>query len=65
MGLFCWQNLSLDRIEFIDYGTDPAAWLAAAEADEVDCFYENVGEYVDIWKGLAGKTQKSQLVQQF
>ncbi len=26
----------LDRIEFIDYGTDPAAWLAAAEADEID-----------------------------
>ena len=26
--------------------------LAAAEADEVDCFYENVGEYVDIMEGI-------------
>ena len=52
MGILCWKNLSLDRIEFIDYGTDPAAWLAAAEADEVDCFYENVGEYVDIMEGI-------------
>ena len=42
----------LDRIEFIDYGTDPAAWLAAAEAEEVDCFYENVGEYVDVMEGI-------------
>ena len=23
----------LDRIEFIDYGTDPAAWMAAIESD--------------------------------
>ena len=46
------RTCPLDRIEFIDYGTDPAAWLAAAEADEVDCFYENVGEYVDIMEGI-------------
>ncbi|MFP7571644.1 ABC transporter substrate-binding protein [Marivita sp. S2033] len=38
----------LDRIEFIDYGIDPAAWLAAAEADEVDTFYESVGAFVDV-----------------
>ncbi|MDJ0823163.1 MAG: ABC transporter substrate-binding protein [Paracoccaceae bacterium] len=38
----------LDRIEYIDYGTDPAAWLAAAEADEVDVFYESVGDFIDI-----------------
>ena len=42
----------LDRIEFIDYGTDPAAWVAAAEADEVDTFYETVGDFVDIMDGL-------------
>jgi peptide/nickel transport system substrate-binding protein len=46
------RTCPLDRIEFIDYGTDPAAWLAAAEADEVDCFYENVGEYVDVMEGI-------------
>jgi peptide/nickel transport system substrate-binding protein len=42
----------LDRIEFIDYGTDPSSWVAAAEAEEVDCFYETVGEFVDIMDGL-------------
>jgi peptide/nickel transport system substrate-binding protein len=42
----------LDRIEYIDYGTDPAAWLAAAEAEEVDALYENVGEFVDIFDAI-------------
>ncbi|SHE74234.1 peptide/nickel transport system substrate-binding protein [Litoreibacter ascidiaceicola] len=42
----------LDRIEYIDYGTDPAAWVAAAEAEEVDMFYETVGEFVDVMDGL-------------
>ncbi|MDQ2088502.1 ABC transporter substrate-binding protein [Marimonas arenosa] len=42
----------LDRIEYIDYGTDPAAWVAAAEAEEVDMFWETVGDYVDIMDGL-------------
>ncbi len=42
----------LDRVEFIDYGTDPSAWVAAAAADEVDMFYETVGEFVGIVEGL-------------
>ncbi|MDG1866587.1 MAG: ABC transporter substrate-binding protein [Yoonia sp.] len=42
----------LDRIEYIDYGTDPAAWVAAAAADEVDMFYETVGDFVDIVEGI-------------
>ncbi|MFY0691353.1 MAG: ABC transporter substrate-binding protein [Paracoccaceae bacterium] len=42
----------LDTIEFIDYGTDPAAWVAAAEAEEVDIFYETVGDFVDVMDGL-------------
>ncbi len=42
----------LDRIEFIDYGTDPSAWVAAAEADEVDAIWETVGEFVDVFDGL-------------
>lgn len=41
-----------DRIEYIDYGTDPAAWVAAAESEEVDLFYETVGDYVDIMTGI-------------
>ncbi|QEE35508.1 ABC transporter substrate-binding protein [Octadecabacter sp. SW4] len=42
----------LDRIEFIDYGTDPSAWVAAAASDEVDVFYETVGDFVDVVEGI-------------
>lgn len=42
----------LDRVEFIDYGTDPAAWVAAAEAEEVDIFYETVGDFVDLMDSI-------------
>lgn len=42
----------LDQIEYIDYGTDPAAFVAAAEADEIDMTYDIVGEFVDIFDGL-------------
>ena len=42
----------LDTIEYIDYGTDPAAWVAAAEAEEVDTLYENIGDFVDIFDAL-------------
>jgi peptide/nickel transport system substrate-binding protein len=42
----------IDRFEFIDYGTDPAAWVAAAEAEEVDMFYETVGDFVEVMDGL-------------
>ena len=37
----------MDRFEFIDYGTEPTAWLAAAESDEVDFIDRNEGEYID------------------
>ena len=42
----------LDRVEFIDYGQDPSAWVAAAAADEVDMFYETVGDFVDVVEGI-------------
>ncbi len=42
----------LDRVEFIDYGTDPSAWVAAAAADEVDMTYETVGDFVDVFNGI-------------
>ena len=42
----------LDRIEFIDYGTDPATILAAVESEEVDMTYESVGDFIDIMTGL-------------
>ncbi|WP_425050553.1 ABC transporter substrate-binding protein [Psychromarinibacter sp. S121] len=42
----------LDSIEYIDYGTDPAAWLAAIESEEVDFLHESVGEFIDVMDGL-------------
>ncbi|MGR3468704.1 MAG: ABC transporter substrate-binding protein [Shimia sp.] len=42
----------LDRIEFIDYGTDPSAFLAAFEAEEIDMNWESVGEFIDIYEAL-------------
>lgn len=42
----------LDRIEYIDYGTDPSAWVAAAAADEVDMTYETVGDFVEVFNGI-------------
>ncbi len=46
------EGAYLDRIEFIDYGTDPASWLAGAEADEFEMTYETVGEFIDIFAGI-------------
>ncbi len=43
---------TLDRIEYIDYGTDPAAFLAAIESEEVDMLYESVGEFIEIMDSL-------------
>jgi peptide/nickel transport system substrate-binding protein len=42
----------LDRIEYIDLGTDPASEVAAAEADEIDAVYQSRGDYVAIFDGL-------------
>ncbi|MGY6696843.1 MAG: ABC transporter substrate-binding protein [Roseinatronobacter sp.] len=42
----------LDRIEFIDLGTDPAAWLAAAEGGEIDITYETTGDFVTLFETI-------------
>lgn len=42
----------LDRVEFIDYGTDPSNWVSAAEDDEVDLLYETVGDFIDVMDAL-------------
>lgn len=44
----------MDRIEFIDYGTDPSAFIAAAEADEIDMTYSIEGEFIDLFDTLDG-----------
>ena len=42
----------VDRIEFVDYGTDPAAIVSGAEAEEFDLTYDISGEYIDIFDSL-------------
>lgn len=37
----------LDRVEFIDFGTNPSSWLIAAERGEIDLLYETVGDFID------------------
>ncbi len=42
----------LDRIEFIDLGTDQSALLAAAESDEIDLTYRTDGDYVEAFDSI-------------
>lgn len=42
----------LDKIEYIDYGTDPSAFVAAFESEEIDLVWESVGEFVDLFDSL-------------
>ncbi len=44
-----WGEAWLDRVEFLDYGTDPAAWLAGADSDEFDMVYETVADFLEIF----------------
>ena len=39
---------ALDRIEYIDFGTDPSSWMSAIESEEVDMLHESVGEFIDV-----------------
>jgi peptide/nickel transport system substrate-binding protein len=45
------EGAYLDRIEFIDFGTDQAAVVAAVDADEVDMVYESIGDFALILDG--------------
>jgi peptide/nickel transport system substrate-binding protein len=42
----------LDRVEFIDLGTNPSTWLAAAEDGVVDLLYETVGDFIDAMNAI-------------
>lgn len=42
----------LDRIEFVDLGTDPSSWVAAAEGGEIEAIYQTTGDYVDIFDAI-------------
>jgi peptide/nickel transport system substrate-binding protein len=53
------EGAYLDRIEFIDYGTEQAAVLAGMESDEIDMIYEANGEYIDIMASVSGWVESS------
>jgi peptide/nickel transport system substrate-binding protein len=42
----------VDRVEYIDLGTDPSAFAAAAGSDEIDLVHRTDGEFVEIFDGL-------------
>ncbi|MEP2640348.1 ABC transporter substrate-binding protein [Roseobacter sp.] len=44
----------IDRLEYIDYGTDPAAYVAAAKADEIDGTATVDGDFIDVFATLEG-----------
>ena len=46
------EGAYLDRIEYIDLGTDPAAVVAAAESDEIDATYRTEGDFVPIFQSI-------------
>ncbi|EPX78141.1 Oligopeptide/dipeptide ABC transporter, periplasmic substrate-binding protein [Salipiger mucosus DSM 16094] len=46
-GVEGWEEPTLERIEFIDLGTDPASWIAAIKADTVDMLHENLGGFIE------------------
>ena len=50
----------LDRIEFIDYGTDPSSWLSAIEGEEIDVVYESLGDFISMFDDIG--LEKSEVV---
>ncbi len=47
----------MDRIEGVDYGSDPAAHFSGAEADEIDVTYDTEGDFVPAFDALDGWTK--------
>jgi peptide/nickel transport system substrate-binding protein len=50
----------LDKIDYIDLGSDPSAAIAAAGSGEIDMTYQTTGDFVDILDGLGW--EKSEVV---
>ncbi len=42
----------LDRVEFLDLGTDPSNWVVRAEAGQIDLLYETVGDFIDVMDSI-------------
>ncbi|MEL6743918.1 MAG: ABC transporter substrate-binding protein [Pseudomonadota bacterium] len=50
---------ALDRIEYIDYGTDQATIVTAADSDEIDMLYESLGDFIQILDGMGMKKSEA------
>jgi peptide/nickel transport system substrate-binding protein len=48
----------LDRVEYIDLGTDPSTWVNAAASGEIDATYQSTGDFIGQLDGLGwGKSE--------
>ncbi len=46
------EGAYLDRIEYLDFGTEQAGIVAAVDADEVDMVYETIGDFIQVMDGI-------------
>ncbi len=46
------EGAYLDRIEYLDFGTDQASIVAAVDSEEVDMIYESIGEFINVLDGI-------------
>jgi peptide/nickel transport system substrate-binding protein len=46
------EGAYLDRIEYLDFGTEQAGIVAAVDAGEVDMVYESIGDFIFIMDGI-------------
>jgi peptide/nickel transport system substrate-binding protein len=53
------EGAYLDRIEFLDFGTDQASIVAAVDSEEVDMVYESIGEFINILDGIGWTKSKA------
>lgn len=42
----------LDKVEYVDLGSDPSAWVAAAGSGEIDATYQSSGEFIEVLDGM-------------
>ncbi|MGD1882871.1 MAG: ABC transporter substrate-binding protein [Paracoccaceae bacterium] len=46
------EGAYLDRIEYLDFGTDQASIFAAVDSGEVDMVYESIGEFIELFDSI-------------
>ncbi|AGI67954.1 extracellular solute-binding protein [Octadecabacter antarcticus 307] len=46
------EGAFLDRIEYLDFGTEQGSIVAAVLSDEVDMVYQSIGEFIEIMDGV-------------